>query len=80
VDGTVPPVVLLLPASFMSSLLRDLVFVGYSHQDATWLERMVKFLKPYTRQGELSSWSDRCIEVGGVWLRHHSRRPHHRRG
>ncbi len=48
---------------------RDLVFISYSHEDAAWLERLQKFLKPYMRQGQLEIWADPYIKVGDLWSR-----------
>jgi hypothetical protein len=47
---------------------RDLVFISYSHRDKVWLDRLLIFLKPYTRQN-LKVWADPYIEVGGEWRR-----------
>ena len=46
--------------------MRDLVFVSYSHSDKMWLERLLIFLKPYTRQN-LKIWADPYIKVGDKW-------------
>ncbi len=48
--------------------MRDLVFIGYSHSDKVWLERLLIFLKPYTRQN-LKIWADPYIQVGDKWRR-----------
>ncbi|HEU4561594.1 MAG TPA: NB-ARC domain-containing protein [Longimicrobium sp.] len=53
----------------MPSSARDLVFISYSHRDVTWLERVLTFLKPYTRNGKLTVWADPYIRVGDVWRR-----------
>jgi TIR domain len=47
---------------------RDLVFISYSHHDQVWLERLLIFLKPYTRQN-LQVWADPYIKVGDRWWR-----------
>jgi hypothetical protein len=47
---------------------RDLVFIGYSHRDKVWLDRLLIFLKPFMRQN-LKVWADPYIEVGGEWRR-----------
>ena len=49
--------------------LRDLVFISYSHRDREWLERLLIFLKPYTRIGQIRVWADPHIEIGGIWKR-----------
>jgi len=48
---------------------RDSVFISYSHYDTTWLEWMLTFLKPFTREGTLSVWNDTYIKVGDLWKR-----------
>src|SRR6266851_21818 len=52
-----------LPASQPAGEPRDLVFISYSHSDKDWLERLLIFLKPFTRQN-LKIWADPYIEVG----------------
>ncbi|HEU0076889.1 MAG TPA: toll/interleukin-1 receptor domain-containing protein, partial [Longimicrobiaceae bacterium] len=53
----------------MASPTRDLVFISYAHEDATWLERVQKFLKPYVRQGQLQIWADPYLKAGDLWKR-----------
>ncbi|GJL59071.1 MAG: hypothetical protein NPIRA03_19280 [Nitrospirales bacterium] len=53
----------------MMQRTRDLIFVSYSHRDKTWLEKLLIFLKPYQREGQLTVWADPYIEVGDVWKR-----------
>ncbi|MCB0384876.1 MAG: toll/interleukin-1 receptor domain-containing protein [Bdellovibrionales bacterium] len=48
---------------------RDLIFVSYRHRDKAWLEKLLIFLKPYQRKGQLTVWADPYIEVGDVWKR-----------
>jgi hypothetical protein len=48
-------------------VLRDQVFVCYSHNDARWLDRLLIHLSPLERRGILDVWSDRRIEPGDVW-------------
>jgi hypothetical protein len=48
--------------------LRDLIFITYSHRDRDWLERLLIFFKPYTRQN-LKIWADPYIKVGDKWRR-----------
>jgi WD40 repeat protein len=57
-----------LSGSQPQSVLRDLVFISYSHRDKVWLDRLLIFLKPYMRQ-DLKVWADPYIEVGGEWRR-----------
>jgi hypothetical protein len=47
---------------------RDLVFISYSHRDRDWLDRLLIFFKPYTRQN-LKIWADPYIKVGDKWRR-----------
>ena len=53
----------------MPAPARDSVFISYSHRDRMWLDWIHTFLKPFTRAGTLSVWSDAYIEGGGVWRR-----------
>ncbi|MGF1515080.1 MAG: hypothetical protein ACFB5Z_15485 [Elainellaceae cyanobacterium] len=48
----------------MAKLNRDQVFISYSHQDAGWLQKLQKFLKPQARKGKLSMWDDTKINPG----------------
>ena len=57
-----------LPARQPAGTLRDLVFISYSHSDKVWLDRLLIFLKPYTRQN-LKIWADPYIKVGDKWRR-----------
>jgi hypothetical protein len=52
----------------MAGEARDLVFISYSREDRIWLDRLLIFLKPYTRQN-LEVWADPYLEVGGKWRR-----------
>ena len=56
------------PLANPSRPARDLVFISYSHRDRDWLERLLIFLKPYTRQN-LKIWADPYIQVGDEWRR-----------
>jgi internalin A len=51
-----------------SAAARDLVFISYSHRDKDWLDRLLIFLKPHTRQN-LKVWADPYLETGGEWRR-----------
>jgi WD40 repeat protein len=53
----------------MVAPFRDTVFVSYSRADRKWLDRMLVFLKPYTRRGTFTLWTDRYIKAGGLWRR-----------
>lgn len=42
------------------------VFVSYSHEDAEWLERLQKHLRPLERDGALI-WDDTRLRAGASW-------------
>ncbi len=46
---------------------RDQVFVCYSHNDVSWLNRLQVHLKPLDREGVIDLWSDRRLELGDQW-------------
>ena len=45
------------------------VFISYSHKDVKFLNSLLEFLKPLTRQGLIQAWSDKQIEPGSQWLK-----------
>jgi CheY-like chemotaxis protein len=47
---------------------RDSVFISYSHKDKKFLDELLGHLKPLTRAGQISVWSDKQIYPGAVWL------------
>jgi TIR domain-containing protein len=47
----------------------DQVFISYSHKDKEWLEMLQTHLKPYLRDGSITSWSDQQIAPGSEWFR-----------
>jgi len=47
---------------------RDQVFISYSHEDTKWREDLEKNLKPYLRDGSITSWSDEEIKPGSQWF------------
>lgn len=54
-------------SSAVSSAGQNLVFVSYSHADATWLQRLRIHLKPLERQGAITLWDDTRIKPGTRW-------------
>jgi hypothetical protein len=48
----------------MASTPRDQVFISYSHKDAKWRKDLEIHLKPYLREGSITSWSDEQITPG----------------
>jgi predicted acylesterase/phospholipase RssA len=51
----------------LPQLLRDQVFISYSHQDRKWLERFQTALKPFVRNQSFKVWADEQIQVGAGW-------------
>lgn len=48
-------------------MVRDQVFISYSHADGEWLERLQIMLAPLQRQGAIDVWADTCIQPGQPW-------------
>jgi internalin A len=48
---------------------RDQVFISYSHKDKKWRDDLNLHLKPYLRDGSITSWSDQQIAPGSNWFR-----------
>ena len=46
----------------------DLVFISYSHRDKEWRKDLEIHLKPYLREGSITSWSDEQIVAGSQWF------------
>lgn len=44
------------------------VFIGYSHRDKRWKERLVRQLSVLEREGLLAIWDDALIQAGDDWL------------
>jgi hypothetical protein len=44
------------------------VFISYSHEDKKWHDDLDKHLKPYLRDGSITSWSDEKIVPGSKWF------------
>lgn len=47
--------------------MKDQVFISYSHKDDTWRVDLETHLKPYLRNGSITTWSDRQIRPGSKW-------------
>lgn len=46
---------------------KDQVFISYSHKDKKWRDDLDTHLKPYLRDGTISTWSDLQIKPGARW-------------
>ena len=46
---------------------RSRIFISYSHQDRSWLERLTEQLAVLQRRGLVDIWSDELIAVGDAW-------------
>jgi hypothetical protein len=46
---------------------RSHIFISYSHEDAPWLKRLLIMLKPATRDGSITVWTDTQIKPGEKW-------------
>ena len=51
----------------MSKILRDEVFISYSHKDKVWLDKLQTHLKPLVRNKRVSVWADTDIKAGSKW-------------
>jgi hypothetical protein len=51
-----------------TGVIRDQVFICYSHKDERWLIDLQKHLKPYVRDGSITAWSDKQITPGSKWF------------
>lgn len=51
----------------LSNLVREHVFISYSHEDRDWLEKFQTHLKPYTRNASVTVWDDTQIKGGARW-------------
>jgi internalin A len=48
-------------------IVRDRVFVSYSHRDEAWLDKLQVMLKPLRLHEKLSVWDDTRIMAGSKW-------------
>jgi hypothetical protein len=51
----------------LPNLLRNQVFISYSHKDTQWLERFQIALKPFVRNQAFKVWADEQIAAGADW-------------
>ncbi len=43
------------------------IFISYSHKDASFLQELLTFLKPYEKNKTISVWTDKDIVAGQQW-------------
>ena len=48
--------------------MRDQVFISYSREDEKLMKELLKHLKPFSRSGAITAWSDEQIAAGSRWL------------
>ena len=48
-------------------MYRKGIFISYSHKDNKWLDTIMTFLKPHSRDEKISIWSDKDILPGARW-------------
>src|SRR2546425_9217927 len=51
----------------MDTIVRDQVFISYSHQDQVWLRKVQVHLKPFERTNKIQVWDDTKIHAGSKW-------------
>jgi hypothetical protein len=51
----------------MGTIVRDQVFISYSHQDQEWLRKVQVHLKPFERTNKIQVWDDTKIQAGSKW-------------
>ena len=44
------------------------IFISYSHKNKRWRDELEIQLKPYLREGSITSWSDEQIVAGSQWF------------
>jgi TIR domain-containing protein len=49
------------------TIMRDQVFISYSHADQRWLEKLQVHLKPFERAHRIQVWDDTKIGAGAKW-------------
>lgn len=50
------------------NMVRDQVFISYSHEDDQFFVDLLKGLKPLERAGRITTWSDKKIKPGSMWF------------
>lgn len=58
---------LVQPASGASTMVRDRIFICYSHRDSKWLERLHVHLRPLERTAGIIRWDDTLLVSGNDW-------------
>ena len=48
-------------------MIRNKIFISYSHQDSEWLKRLQVYLKPLEKKGLVDRWDDTRIKAGMKW-------------
>lgn len=48
--------------------MRGKVFISYCHKENAFLNQFLEHLKPYTRSGSITHWSDKQIQPGSQWF------------
>ena len=66
--GVLPHATILSTVSKKTTEPLATVFISYSHWDEGWKNRLATALKALELQGDLETWDDRRIELGGDWL------------
>jgi small GTP-binding protein len=64
---TIPPKEKTHSSPNIPKVMRDQIFVSYSHQDQEWLTELQKQLKPYVRAENFKVWDDTKIKAGAKW-------------
>ena len=50
-------------------VIRDQVFLSYSHEDEKFLKELLRHLRPFLRSGAVTAWSDWQMASGAQWFR-----------
>jgi internalin A len=52
----------------VSRLSEHQIFIGYSHTDKVWLDRLLIMLEPLIRSAQLKLWVDTQMSAGAEWF------------